>query len=226
MLARSASIRAFTRRDGVRLVAIGLLIVLVLGAVLAVDALPGPFPGSSQIVDNVATADIRAPRAVTYTSQAATDQRREEARLQVRAAVRLHAGARPVDGRATAQRVRHDRRAGRRCIRRGPVRCGSSGCPAGRHPAPDHKRRRYPGQPRPGRMAGAARGDDAGPRLDATPGGARHPSARRSRLACQPHQPAFRARPARACRRDPLAADRRQLDLRRDGHRARAGRGR
>ncbi len=83
MLARSASIRAFTRRDGVRLVAIGLLIVLVLGAVLAVDALPGPFPGSSQIVDNVATADIRAPRAVTYTSQAATDQRREEARQQV-----------------------------------------------------------------------------------------------------------------------------------------------
>jgi cyclic-di-AMP phosphodiesterase PgpH len=83
MLARSASIRAFTRRDGVRLVAIGVLIIVALGAILAVDALPGPFNGTSAIVDGVATNDIRAPRALTYTSAEATEQRREEARQQV-----------------------------------------------------------------------------------------------------------------------------------------------
>ena len=83
MLARSASIRAFTRRDGVRLVAIGLLIMFALGAILAVDALPGPFPAAGPIADGVATADIRAPRALTYTSDEATAQRRDEVRQQV-----------------------------------------------------------------------------------------------------------------------------------------------
>ena len=83
MLARSASITAFTRRDGVRLAAIGVLIIVALGAILAVDALPGPFNGSSAIVEGVATADIRAPRALTYTSEVATEQRREEVRDQV-----------------------------------------------------------------------------------------------------------------------------------------------
>jgi len=34
MIARSASIRAFTRRDGVRLVAIGLLIIVALGLIV------------------------------------------------------------------------------------------------------------------------------------------------------------------------------------------------
>jgi len=83
MIARSASIRAFTRRDGVRLVGIGLLIMVALGAILAIDALPAPFGGSNGIVDGVATVDIRAPRALTYTSTVATDQRRDEARQQV-----------------------------------------------------------------------------------------------------------------------------------------------
>ena len=83
MLARSASIRAFTRRDGVRLVAIGVLIMIALGAILAVDSLPGPLASSAAIVDDVATSDIRAPRALTYTSTEATNQRREEARAQV-----------------------------------------------------------------------------------------------------------------------------------------------
>ena len=82
MIARSASIRAFTRRDGVRLVAIGLLIIVALGAILAVDALPG-FGASNGIVDGVATVDIRAPRALTYTSAVSTEQRREEVRQQV-----------------------------------------------------------------------------------------------------------------------------------------------
>ncbi len=83
MLARSASIRAFTRRDGVRLALIGLLIIVAMGAILAVDALPGPLNGTNAIVDGIATTDIRAPRALTYTSEAATEQRRQEVREQV-----------------------------------------------------------------------------------------------------------------------------------------------
>src|SRR5947208_1435189 len=83
MLARSASIRAFTRRDGVRLVGIGLLIIVALGAILAVDALPGSFGASNGIVDGLATVDIRAPRALTYTSAVATEQRRQQVRDQV-----------------------------------------------------------------------------------------------------------------------------------------------
>ena len=83
MIARSAQIRAFSRRDGVRLVGIGLLIIVALGAILAVDSLPGSFGASSGIVNNVATVDIRAPRALTYTSAVATQQRRDEASQQV-----------------------------------------------------------------------------------------------------------------------------------------------
>jgi putative nucleotidyltransferase with HDIG domain len=83
MLARSASIRAFTRRDGVRLVGIGLLIIVALGAILAVDALPGPFGASSGVANGVATTDIRAPRALTYTSAVATNQRRQQVRQQI-----------------------------------------------------------------------------------------------------------------------------------------------
>ena len=83
MLARSASIRAFTRRDGVRLVGIGLLIIVALGAILAVDSLPGSLGVSNGIVEDVATVDIRAPRALTYTSAVATDQRRQQVRDQV-----------------------------------------------------------------------------------------------------------------------------------------------
>ena len=83
MLARSASLRAFTRRDGVRLVAIGLLIIVALGAILAFDSLPGSFGASNGIVDGVATVDIRAPRALTYTSAVETQQRRDDASQQV-----------------------------------------------------------------------------------------------------------------------------------------------
>ena len=83
MIARSASIRAFTRRDGVRLVAIGLLIIVALGAILAIDALPTPIGASNGIVDGVATVDIRAPRALTYTSAVTTAERRDEARQGV-----------------------------------------------------------------------------------------------------------------------------------------------
>jgi hypothetical protein len=43
MLARSAAIRAFTRRDGTRLLVYGLLFALGLGAVLAIDVFTDPF---------------------------------------------------------------------------------------------------------------------------------------------------------------------------------------
>jgi putative nucleotidyltransferase with HDIG domain len=45
MLARSAAIRAFTRRDGTRLLIFGLLLALGLGTVLAIDAFTDPFGG-------------------------------------------------------------------------------------------------------------------------------------------------------------------------------------
>src|SRR5687767_13631235 len=80
MLARSAYIRQFTRRDGVRLVIFGLLLAIVLGGVLAIDALPGPFASSNVVVDDVAVADVRAPSARTYDSEIATSLRRQEAR--------------------------------------------------------------------------------------------------------------------------------------------------
>ncbi len=83
MIARSAQIRAFTRRDGVRLVVIGVMVIVALGAILAVDSLPGSLGASTGIAGGVATVDIRAPRALTYTSAVATQQRRDEASQQV-----------------------------------------------------------------------------------------------------------------------------------------------
>nr|MDP8904478.1 HDIG domain-containing protein [Chloroflexota bacterium] len=84
MLARSTqALRAFTRRDATRLGASVVLIVVVLGSILAVDALPGPLAGPRLIVGDVATVDIRAPRAGSFVSDAATQQRRDDARAQV-----------------------------------------------------------------------------------------------------------------------------------------------
>src|SRR5512132_4300313 len=45
MLARSAAIRAFTRRDGARLLIFGLLLVVALGTVLSIDVFTDPFGG-------------------------------------------------------------------------------------------------------------------------------------------------------------------------------------
>ena len=83
MLARSAAVRRFARTDAVRLVVATLLMVVALGGVLAVDALPGPFAGQGIIVGDLATADILAPRALTYESAEQTRLAREEARRQV-----------------------------------------------------------------------------------------------------------------------------------------------
>lgn len=84
MLARSAAVRRFARTDAVRLIAATLLMVVALGSVLAIDALPGPFAGPGAIVGDIATADILAPRALTYESPEATRLARDDAREQVR----------------------------------------------------------------------------------------------------------------------------------------------
>ena len=66
----------FSRRDASRLVAAAGLFILAVGAILAVDSLPGPFTGP-QIVGDVATVDIRAPRTATFTSEVLTKQAQE-----------------------------------------------------------------------------------------------------------------------------------------------------
>ena len=83
MLARSTAMRRFERTDAKRLVGVGLLMVLVLGGVLALDALPGPFAGPGLITGDVAATDILAPRALTYESTEQTRIAREDAREQV-----------------------------------------------------------------------------------------------------------------------------------------------
>ncbi len=83
MLARSAPMQNFVRADGGRFLLVGLLLALALGAVLGLDALPAPFSGGSPVVNGVATVDIRAPRALTYESDAATQAARDEASAQV-----------------------------------------------------------------------------------------------------------------------------------------------
>ena len=52
VLARSVTVQQFARSDALRLVAAGVLMIFVLGGVLAVDALPGPFAGPGIIVGN------------------------------------------------------------------------------------------------------------------------------------------------------------------------------
>jgi putative nucleotidyltransferase with HDIG domain len=83
MLARSAAVRRFARTDAVRLFVASLLILSALGAVLALDALPGPFAGPGAVVGEVATVDIIAPRAITYESEEQTRLAREAARASI-----------------------------------------------------------------------------------------------------------------------------------------------
>lgn len=83
MLARSAPLHHFNRPDLRRFLLFGLGLSLALGAVLALGALPVPFSGGNPVVNGVATVDIRAPRALTYESTAATQAARDEASAQV-----------------------------------------------------------------------------------------------------------------------------------------------
>ena len=91
------------------------------GAILAVDALPGPFSASNGIVGGVATVDIRAPRARTFTSAVADQAAPQEAASEGRAAVRLH-------GRSGARRSPTSRPAAfEQTV--SPGRCGLHGHP-------------------------------------------------------------------------------------------------
>jgi len=84
MLARSTRHSgAFTRRDALRGLIAATLLVVTLGVALGIDALPAPLAGAGIISGDVALVDIQAPRAATIPSEAATEERREEARRQV-----------------------------------------------------------------------------------------------------------------------------------------------
>jgi putative nucleotidyltransferase with HDIG domain len=77
---RTAPVRAFTRRDGVRITLAAILMTLGLTAVLAIDILPTRPPVA---VGDVSATDIKAPHALDITSQALTDQARAAAAAQV-----------------------------------------------------------------------------------------------------------------------------------------------
>jgi cyclic-di-AMP phosphodiesterase PgpH len=85
MLARMAAQRrgSFRRRDALRGLIAASVLVATLGVVLGIDALPGPLAGPGIISGDVALVDIQATRTATIPSEAATEERREEARRQV-----------------------------------------------------------------------------------------------------------------------------------------------
>ena len=101
MLARSASIRRFTRSDASRLVGFGLLLVLALGGVLAIDALPGPCRVGC---DRRRRRRDRHPRAAgTHLRERGCDRPASRRGPPADpAAVRLHARTWAADGRTTA----------------------------------------------------------------------------------------------------------------------------
>ena len=100
MLAQRADPRdrlaAFTRRDLTRLLAASALLVLALTAIFAVDIVPSRVSVS---VGEVATADILAPRAITYTS----DLRTKAAQAAASAAVSPQYDYTPAKAAAVAQ---------------------------------------------------------------------------------------------------------------------------
>ncbi len=77
---RTAPIRAFTRQDGVRLALASLVLIAGLALMLASDILPRPL---SIEEGQVATSDIRAPRALDLVSTVRTDEARAAARERV-----------------------------------------------------------------------------------------------------------------------------------------------
>ena len=76
LVQRPARATPFTRRDLVRLLISSILLIVALTAVLASDIVPTRLNVS---LGQVATADIVAPRATTFTSQTLTQQARDAA---------------------------------------------------------------------------------------------------------------------------------------------------
>ncbi|HEV8054069.1 MAG TPA: HDIG domain-containing protein [Candidatus Limnocylindrales bacterium] len=77
---RRRRLEGFTRRDAARLLVAASLMIASLTAILSVDILPTGFRGE---IGDIAGRDIRAPRSIDYVSEAETEARRAEARLQV-----------------------------------------------------------------------------------------------------------------------------------------------
>ncbi len=73
---RTTPVRAFTRRDAVRLVAVAGLLIVVLGGILAIDILPTRV---ALAVGDVASVDVRAPRALVHVSEVQTEEQRQAA---------------------------------------------------------------------------------------------------------------------------------------------------
>ncbi len=77
---RTAPVRAFTRRDGVRLALASVGLVIVLAAILAVDLIPTRV---NVALNEVAPAEIISPKVLDYESQVLTEQARQAARDNV-----------------------------------------------------------------------------------------------------------------------------------------------
>src|SRR5450755_1285954 len=76
LVQRPARATPFTRRDLVRLLISSILLIVALTAVLASDIVPTKLNAT---LGQVATSDVVAPRATTYTSDALTQQARDAA---------------------------------------------------------------------------------------------------------------------------------------------------
>ena len=74
---RTAPVRAFTRRDGVRLALATVVLVLGLGAILGSDLIPTRVDVQA---GDIATADITAPRTIDMISDSETEAARQAAR--------------------------------------------------------------------------------------------------------------------------------------------------
>ena len=184
MIARSATMRRFAFSDAVRLVAAGILMIVALGAVLAVDALPGPFAGPGIIVGDLATVDIVAPRALTYESTEQTRLAREQARDGVLPQYDYSPERGQLTADSTARRARGRRHASRRRIRGDPHARSAADRPAFRNPRPHATGGRDPFRSRVVPVDVATGGAGARPGTDSGPRGARHAAERRPRRRC------------------------------------------
>jgi putative nucleotidyltransferase with HDIG domain len=74
---RTYAVRTFTRADLVQLLVTSAVLVAVLGAILAIDVIPNRV---ELVAGEVATEDVRAPRALEYESDVETETARQAAR--------------------------------------------------------------------------------------------------------------------------------------------------
>jgi putative nucleotidyltransferase with HDIG domain len=81
MLSQAAeAATSFRRTDAIRLIAVSVVLVIALGAILAVDVIP---TGLALKVGDITQASIKAPRAISFDSVILTDEAMAEARAAV-----------------------------------------------------------------------------------------------------------------------------------------------